>query len=268
MSYQDDLNTHLAEYKRSLLGISDPGVFYYRGRDVQRDHILPLAKSSMNLLEEAKAFFEVYPKIKRHRYFHHLNSSQAFAFNLFFPYFSGEFGSSSALLRAFDCEATFSGWEPEAIPDPNEGSNIDICWWTKDGVKTLCEVKLSETDFGKATDDKRHRDKLIGTYQQRLASHLEHGRLEPKAFFDAYQFNRNVWHMVRDERSRLIFLLPRANTVLWERLKQLLGGVVPPTRQRISAVAVESLISKLCADELCPSETRKYANELKRKYVI
>jgi hypothetical protein len=271
VSYQDDLKRHLAEFKRLNLGISTPGVFRYRGRDVQCDHILPPAKASANLLEEAEpsasAFLAAHPR-KRHRYFHHLNSSQAFAFNLFFPYFSGEPESASALLRALGQEGILAEWEPEAVPVPNEESNIDVFWATKDGVQTFCEVKLSEADFGKAADDARHRAKFIDTYRQILTGHLEPARLEPLAFFDAYQFNRNVWHMVRTDRSRLIFLLPRSNDGLWRLLQHSLSGVVPRTRERISAVAIEDVIANLSVDDQCPKKLRDYAGKLKQKYLI
>ena len=164
MSYQDDLKRHLADYKRLCLGISEPGMFRYRGRNVRRHHILPLANASRNLLEEAEpaasAFLAAHPH-KRHRYFHHLNSSQAFAFNLFFPYFCGEAESASALLRALGRPGVLSGWEPEAVPAPEEETNIDVFWSTTDGTRTFCEVKLSEADFGQADDDARHRAKLI-----------------------------------------------------------------------------------------------------------
>lgn len=248
-----------------------PGVFRYRGRDVQHHHILPLANSSANLLEEAEpaasAFLAANPH-KRHRYFHHLNSSQAFAFNLFFPYFSGEPESASALLRALGQEGILAEWEPEAVPVPDEETNIDVLWATTDGVRTFCEVKLSEADFGKAIDDDRHRTKLVDIYSKVLAGHLEASRLERLAFFDAYQFNRNVWHMVRTDRSRLIFLLPRSNDGLWSLLERLLSGVAPGTRERISAVAIEDVIASLLADNQCPKKLREYARKLEQKYLI
>jgi hypothetical protein len=169
LSYQDDLKKHLAEFKRRNLGISAPGVFRYRGRDLQYHHILPLANSSANFLEEAEpaasAFLTAHPQ-KRHQYFHHLNSSQAFAFNLFFPYFSGAQESASALLRALGQDGILAEWEPEAVPVPDEETNIDVLWATTDGVRTFCEVKLSEADFGKAIDDDRHRAKLVDIYSE------------------------------------------------------------------------------------------------------
>ena len=272
MSYQDDLKRHLADYKRLHLRIIEPGVFRYRGRDVLCHHILPLARASANLLPEAEprasAFLAENPR-KRQRYFHHLNSSQAFAFNLFFPYFSGcEPKSASVLLRALGQEGTLAKWEPEAVPVPDEETNIDVSWETSDGILTFCEVKLSETEFGRAVDDARHRAKLSEMYSGVLSSHLERSRLAPLNFFNAYQFNRNVWHMVRTDRSRLIFLLPRSNTGLWKLLQDLLLGVVPLTRERISAVAIEDVIDRLAADDECPEPLRGYPSKLRQKYLI
>lgn len=271
MSYQDELKRHLADYKRQHLGISEPGVFRYQGRDVRQHHVLPLAEACRNLLEEAEpeasAFLANHPN-KRHRFFHHLNSSQAFAFNLFFPYFSGGPEAACALLRALGEDGVLDKWEPEAIPEPEEGSNIDVLWTTRDGAQTFCEVKLSEADFGKGADDVRHRSKLNHTYYPVLATHLESGRLERLAFLDAYQFNRNVWHLVRADRNRLIFLLPRANDVLWKQLQELLLGIVLRTRERISAVAIEDVLEKLSRDGRCPERFRQYADKLKQKYLI
>jgi len=264
---QDDLNRHLAEYKRLCLGITEPGIFRYRGRSLRYEHILPAKAAPLNLFDEARGFLKSYRRVKLHRYFHHLNSSQAFAFNLFFPYFSRGPAAAASLLRAVGCAGAIAGWEPEWVPDAIEGTNVDVYWWTKDGTKNLCEVKLSEMDFGKAPDDARHRLKLL-TYRHKLASHIEPGRLETRAFFDGYQFYRDVYHMVDDDRARLLFLLPRANAVLWDRLNQLLKGVVPGTRSRISTVGVETVVSELCADNACPKEMREYAAKLKRKYVI
>jgi hypothetical protein len=271
VKYQDKLKKHLADYKRRHLGINESGVFLYRGREVRRDHILPLADSHRNLLEEAepraRAFLAKYPH-KRHRYFHHLNSSQAFAFNLFLPYFYGGPDAASALLRALGQEKVFAKCELEAVPVLDEGSNIDMVWTTEDGAQTFCEVKLSEADFGKAADDHRHRTKLKDTYAPALVAHLEPQRLEALAFFDGYQFNRNVWHMVSEDRNRLIFLLPRENAVLWSLLQESLLGVLPRTRERISVVAIEDAITKLCLDDRCPKNLREYANKLKQKYLI
>jgi hypothetical protein len=180
MSYQETLKKHLAEYKLRDLGISESGVFLYQGEERKLPHILPFADRSHNLLKEAAPALEKYPRIKLHRYFHHLNSSQALALNLFFPYFEGGPESAAALLRALGREGVLASWEPEAIPDLVEASNIDALWTTADGTKTFCEVKLSGIGFGKAVNDERHRKKLDEVYREKLAPHLTPDQLERK----------------------------------------------------------------------------------------
>lgn len=171
------------------------------------------------------------------------------------------------MLRALGSPGVLAGWQPEYVPDAREGTNIDIYWWTEDGAKTICEVKLSETDFGKAPDDRRHRDKLP-LYREKLSSHLLPPCLERRAFLDAYQFYRNIYHMVCGDRTRLVFLLPKANTILQRRLKELLKGIMPSARLRISAISIEDLITTLSVDNECPAEMREYATKLEAKYVL
>jgi len=271
MTYQRTLKAHLAAFKVRELAIEDPGIFRYRDRDVPCDHILPWQHSERNLTDLARPLVQTYerkdPGLKRHRYFHHLNSSQAFAFNLFFPYFSGPESGASALLRALGQAAELMSWIPEAIPDKAEASNIDAIWRTSDGCTTFCEVKLSETGFGKAVADERRLRKLAEKYQPVLKNHVEPQALSPEVFFESYQFMRNVWHMIHDPANSLVFLLPRGNRGLWTALQHLMPLVVESTRNRIRAVAVEDLLRDLSNDAACPEYLRAYAGELGTKYV-
>lgn len=271
MGYQTLLLQHLAEYKQSVLNISEPGVFRFRGRDVAKAHILPLPMAWHNLPEPARsltqAYLRAHPDVKRHKYFHHLNSSQAFAFSLFFPFFDGGPLASSALLRALGLSGTLATWEPEAIPDEEEGTNLDARWILTDGTTVICEVKLSEGDFGKAPNDDRHGKKLREIYAPRLRDHIDPRLLTAPAFFGAYQILRNVWHLVARPNSKLVFLLPRANTRLWQLLLPTLDAVVLATRVDIAAVAIEDVLAGLHSDAKCPNELRQYARQLERKYV-
>ena len=73
------------------LGIDTPGEFNYRGKLVEREHILDGDKW-LNIPSGAREQVRVHVEakgIKLHRYFHHLNSSQAFALALFVPFFEG-----------------------------------------------------------------------------------------------------------------------------------------------------------------------------------
>jgi hypothetical protein len=214
-----------------------------------------------------RAYLASKPYIKRHRYFHHLNSSQALSFNLFIPYFESSPAVAEVLLRALGQHASLTGWAPEVVPDLTEGTNIDVVWNTSDGVTTYCEVKLSERDFGKAQHDERHLMKLQKIYGPVLTGHVADALLEPAAFFDAYQILRNVWHLLSAPDRRLIFLMPQENESLSLLLKKTLQGINDATRRRITTLAVEDVLDQLCSDPLSPTLMRTYAEDLRAKYV-
>ncbi len=132
----------------------------------------------------------------------------------------------------------------------------------------MCEVKLSENEFGRAKEDEEHEKKFNRTYKDRLVEHIENRTLDKSTFFRAYQIFRNVWHMLGVPQSRLIFLIPRANTRLWSELNPPLATLTQPARGRVSVVAIEDVLDRLRADNQCPAELREYAAELTRKYVV
>jgi hypothetical protein len=271
VTYQQRLNKHLAEYKRTALSIQQPGDFRYRKTVVKHDHILPAKSAWLNVLEPARTlarqYLERHREIKLHRYFHHLNSSQAFTFNLFFPYFA-EPARAAVLLRALGQTASLKSWTPESIPVSREGTNVDIAWETTDGRTTFCEVKLSEGDFGKGREDARHLRKLQEIYSPTLIACIEGDWLKPRRFFGCYQIFRNVWHLTQAPNSTLIFLLPRANTTLWKQLEQTLSAVSTGILSRIAPIAIEDVIYTLCATETAPLGLAGYAEQLRRKYVL
>jgi hypothetical protein len=274
MSYRDRLLAHLVDYKKKTLGITQPGTFRYDGRDIERDHILPKGEGWSNLLEPAqrpaREYLEAHPRLRLHPYFHHLNSSQAFAFNLFFPYFEGGEQAAATLLRAFGQKGNLVRWEPEAIPHAEEGTNLDALWTTSEPLTTLCEVKLSEADYGKVEGDERRVLKLSEHYRPVLEQHLVEEALETVTFFEAYQVYRNVWHLAHTcpPPGRLLFLLPRANTDLWSALEQALRMVRNDIRQRIDVLSLEDLLTRLAADSGAPAALRNYPELLAAKYRI
>jgi len=271
MSYQDDLIAHLVSYKRTQLGDPPAGTFRHRGKDLAYEHILPKRSSQLNFLAESRdeivTFLRAHPQVKLHRYFHHLNSSQAFALNLFVPFFEGGRKASSSLLAALGQKGDLLRWEPEAIPDLLEETNLDAVWETNDGVKTFCEVKLSERDFGKARHDDRHLAKLREIYLPRLAPDLSPELQTTAGFFGSYQILRNVWHMVGTPKGRLIFLIPRRNARLWPLLETVRAGVAQKVRSRIHCVAIEDVLDSLAENTASPTRFRGLARQLREKYV-
>src|SRR5512142_482566 len=141
-NYPSDLQRHLANYKASRLGIEQPGTFRHGGKELQYGHILPAELRWLNILEqhraEIKRYVDARPQIKLHKFFHHLNSSQAFALNAFFPFFEG--AAAAELLAALGIGGTAVDWEVEHVADPREGTNVDVTWISEDGSRTYCEV--------------------------------------------------------------------------------------------------------------------------------
>src|SRR5262245_1230602 len=98
-SYADDMKMHLARYREEDLVVSELGVWFRNGKEYEYPHILPWQLRELNVLPGIREEFWKYAQaegIKVHRYFHHLNSSQAFAFNLFFPLIQAGESASAA----------------------------------------------------------------------------------------------------------------------------------------------------------------------------
>lgn len=268
--YSVALREHLGTYKAHRLGVSQDGTFDHGGQDVRHAHILPQELKWLNILEayrkEVRAYLEAHPGVKLHRYFHHLNSSQAFAFNLFIPFL--ESANSEALLSALGGKANLLRWDLEFIADPAEGTNVDVSWLDTKGVRTFCEVKLAETEFGGAADDVRHRIKMEQIYCPVLRGQCEDHLLEPAAFFANYQILRNVWLAAREPSSQVLFMLPRANVMLWPPLESVLEGLAPQLRQRVRVVAMEDVLATLAADSCLPALLACHVEVMKEKYLV
>jgi hypothetical protein len=270
--YAADLNRHLAAYKATRLGVRQAGIFRHRGREVRHEHILPRELQWLNILEayrsEVRQYLHQNTEVRRHRYFHHLNSSQAFTFNLFFPFFSSN--CSRVLLTAMQLPGEAAAWRLEHVADPTEGTNVDVAWQGGEpGCPwTYCEVKLSETDFGTARNDATHRDKLDRTYGPALAHYVNAELLEATQFFMNYQLMRNLWLAALKPTSSVVFLLPRRNQRLWDRLQAITDNTAPALAKRIRVAATEDVLDRLAAQEDTPPHLALYAKQLAEKYIV
>ena len=271
-TYTKALQKHLTQYKHDRLGVKEAGIFQYQGKEIRCGHILPRELKWLNLLEshrsEIRAYLAEHPDIKLHKYFHHLNSSQAFALNLFYPYFEGDEAASTALLRALEVPGRLKKWIPEWVPDAEEGTNVDVSWQNERGEWAYCEVKLSEQEFGKATHDRRHLDKLSRIYAPVLKPYCPAALIEPEQFFQHYQILRNIWLAAREPKASVVFLLPAANRKLWEGLDDVVDLMATSIRNRIHRVPIEKVIKTVASDPQCPPHLRWYGEQLMEKYVV
>jgi hypothetical protein len=135
--YVKSLQRQLGEYKRTRLGVKEAGTYLHKGREVRHPHILPKELKWLNILEgyrsEIREYVDTNHEIRLHKYFHHLNSSQALALNLFFPFFEGGAAASSTLVRALGVPGTLGQWRCEYLPVASERTNVDIAWETPGG---------------------------------------------------------------------------------------------------------------------------------------
>jgi hypothetical protein len=270
--YIKSLQRQLGEYKRTRLGVKEAGIYRHKGKEVRHAHILPLDLKWLNILEayrsEVRAYVDADRAIHLHKYFHHLNSSQALALNLFFPFFEGGAVASSTLLRALGVSGEMDRWRCEYLPVSSEGTNVDIAWKSPDGAWTYCEVKLTEQEFGQAKGEPRHFEKLKRDYGPQLRAHCSSQLLEPAAFFAHYQILRNIWLAARTPNGRALFLLPSQNEALWAPLKRVLGELDTALRERVHVVKLETLLADLSGDGNRNHKLRIHAERLSEKYVL
>lgn len=269
-TYAARLKKHLSNYKTIREGIHEDGI--WRRNRKPYPHILPVQAFEKNILEDFRTDFWLYARgcgltAKLHRDFHHLSSSQALAFNVFFPFFHNGARHSAQLLEAMGLPAKrVTGWGFELVPDLKEGTNFDFGAVFSDGTRLLVEVKLSETEFGRCADDLKHRGKLDSIYRPRLNGKVLSQALVAPMFFDEYQLLRNVSHIRTGDT--LVLLVPRANSRVWQQAETFLSTVVRKEfASAVRLVALENLITSIRALSAA-TPLAGHADNLTAKYIV
>lgn len=259
------MKAHLAGYKEvDMPGVPD-GIHYSSGR--RYAHILPPEMRELNILPSTRAAFWRYFKaqcgdVGLHTDFHHLNSSQAFAFNLFFPLMA-ERANHAAVLRALGVQSVeLASWRFEAIPDGNERTAVDFYARYTSGTQLLCEVKLTESSFGSAAPNKARLAKRESHYLPALSGKIASEWLEEDKFFLNYQLLRNLSHVNLDRGDQLVFLMPRANVGPWAAAERFMSALTPAAMNSVRLVSVKDFLGRLQGD--APSTT--HLSEFAAKY--
>lgn len=267
--YRTILQQHLCQYAKERLGVTEEGT--YKGKKYA--HVLPSKLRYLNILESIRAELQAYLRlpankyIKLHEYFHHLTSSQALALNLFYPYFAEGGTAAKALSSALGLNGDMHDGKFEIIPDPKEETNVDAAWSASDGITVLCEVKLSESGFGTADDDKRHRDKLAEVYLPTLKPYVSAALLKEATFFANYQLLRYMW-LLSNSKRRFLLLVPRENESLVAPLRKVRDGVDPTVWNRVTVAYIEDCLGRLQDDNSLSPSLRIHAANMQEKYVV
>ena len=268
-SYQSRLKAHLAGYKSAcLMGVPD-GLWT---NGLPYPHILPPDSGDLNLLpcyrEAIRGYLMDHPEIQLHRFFHHLNSSQAMCLNLLWPLLHSAEGCDAlrqvlGIKGGIDIER--SGFE--VIPEPAEGTSFDCVVRSDAGESVFMELKLSEQSFGTALNDERHRAKLATVYAPRLAGRIPPRWLEPEEFFGRYQMLRNLSHACTDADS-VVFLLPRKNERLVYEVLEWLEELSQFAAPRVRLLFLEDFACQLRVRLGASCTLQDHYREFARKYII
>ena len=271
MKYAECLKSHLSGYKRYRLGVDEDGIYKKNGQAY--GHILPVDLKKLNILEGIRAEFwrdleeGKLGSVKLHTDFHHLNSSQAMAFNLFYP-FMRETGGLQLILNAFGVARDDSGKAIfEYEPNPIEKTNFDFAIKYDDGSCVTCEVKLTESGFGTVTGEQNHQDKFRAHYEVDAARVLVPDKAEMMEFFKDYQLYRNVMHLSKNPRNYSVFLHPEANESFKETEAKLDDALRPEYRSRAKVVHLEDLIPDL-AETAKSGVLEQHLTGFSEKYVM
>ena len=269
MSFAAEAKQHLATYKKaSFPGMAD-GV--WSGNKEPYPHILPKAEERRNVFGPFAAEFWNYADgagIKLHADFHHLTSSQAMAFNLFFPALTVRQGNPAAtLVEALSGRAgAVERWAFEAVPDAKEGTNFDLMLDLQGGKKVFVEVKFTETSFGKAADDEAHRRKLERTYRPGLKGIVKPDFLQEAPFFAHYQLFRNIWH-ARAGGHSVALVVPKGNDVAIAHARTVLEQALEAGVDWVRLVNLESIVDRLDA-VAAGTDYADHYGEFRRKYLV
>ena len=269
-SYDSCLKDHLSNYKVTQLGVSDDGI--WKGNGKSYSHILPECHKRLNILETIREQFWAYLQsnlqLKLHMDFHHLNSSQAMCFNLFFPFFGLPDSDPTPLLAALGLPAEdVDAWEFEFIPDPAEGTNFDFWIHLGSDSEVFFEIKLSESAFGSCKPDESHKQKREGFYRDRLKHKCSLEALEDDFFFENYQLLRNLSYVDRHKDHSLIVLLPKENKSLTPGEDRFRSVLLPEVKPFVKIVYMESLLDQLRMDcSQYPDLINEHLDHFEMKY--
>lgn len=208
-----DCKEKLALYKKDSLKVFEDGDYKHKGLVLKKDYILPMDELNKNIMIDKNSYkfatksliilsknFNGLPiKIRLHRYWYHLNSSQILTLNYFYG-FLNNIEKLNQLLKFFEiCETAIDATLEYRI---NEKSEIDVAIKLENGKFVYIEIKYSEHYFGTATY--KNTD-----YASRKENHYSLVNISLKNFKKHYQFVRNI--VLGVEGNYSVFLVPKFN---------------------------------------------------------
>jgi hypothetical protein len=271
MSFRDAACEYLSKYKVDQLGVEEKGIFPFRGKNISMAHILPVRHHQLNILEEYRSrfFSSDYGRIKLHRFFHHLNSSQAMCINLFYPLVAeGKLDPVTKFLgipSAVDLTPCFE--KESEVEDAVRRTSFDFYIRYSETQELFFEVKYTEEGFGKARSDEEHKRKFKDTYRSLVegSAYLTDICRDEQFFLNHYQVLRNLVHI--SETRQVVFLFPAANSGVAKEADDAYEKFLTDAgRTKVKIVRLENLIAFIESE--CPSDSlATYYSKFREKYL-
>lgn len=272
MKFKDKVINSLAVYRKNKLGINELGVFNYRGQELLKEHILPTNFKTHNIIQNYRDSFYSSPssEIEFHKYYHHLNSSQALCINLFFPLIQeNKLSLILNLLRIPKQPITEACFEKESDLEIGAGrkTNFDFYLCLSNQTKIFFEIKYTESEFGKANNDNEHRAKYANTYQPLLTNKdfIKPEFCNVDKFLDSYQIMRNLCHIT--ETSFVVFVYPKANEKINLQAQSACDDMLTEKgKNRFKILTLEAAADDILG-QLKEPMLQEHYNEFKGKYL-
>lgn len=274
MNFQETIKENLCAYKHEKLKIKEPGIYNYQGDMLEYDHILPTELKHLNVIHHYRNDFynSDLSKISYHKYFHHLNSSQALCVNLFFPLIvSGETRIISELLELPTKSIKSPCFEfvsdIEVAKKYSRKTNFDFFCKLSDKLKVYMEVKYSENEFGKAKMDKAHIDKFYDTYEPLLMQNpfINRKYKQMENFLFKYQIMRNLVHINDD--SIVVFIYPKGNKKIDHQANMAFSEILTESgKSKLKLLPIENAI-KFILENAISSKLIEHYKEFENKYL-
>jgi len=295
MSFKTEVLTHMGDYKRDILSIEENGKWWINKKEnryVTHDHILPVIDNEnlrqqysennvrkLNLLSTYRNTCWAYLKkerIKLHRFYHHLNSSQSMCVNFFYPFVVNDLLKNciisviqSQCLEKIAIETPNLmkiKFEYESELDKYNGqypTNFDLCI-SDASVKLLFEVKYTEDGFGRIDKQKKatYEEKYTKLYKQLASKVIAKKWNTCENFLENYQLMRNLVHI--DDSTYLIFLYPKFNATVNNQANKAREFVKPEYQDKLICLTWETLYNQTI-DEVRKIDT--IGSELKQNFI-
>ena len=252
--YRTHILEHLANYKRNVLKVNKNGLDTRFKKEYP--HILPKNKEYLNIIHSKYGMdlwdlIKTY-RIKLHKEFHHLNSSQALCFNLLYPImkenmFDLLLGNKEEII----------GWKFEFEPNKKERTNFDAFIQTNKNDYYF-ELKFTESEFG----SKEINDKTILRYNEIYKEKMKKFNITAELFLNNYQIFRNLSYI---NTGIINFIIPKSRIDLNNKLCNVLKNYCNlELRTRINILYIEEIVKKA----ISVKKLNEYYKIFYEKYLI